>query len=235
MGESGRGSSRRQRIVAFGLGAGMAGAALVGVLPGPANASTNLVAAHSKKLVGTFTLKAGKKSGKKVTGSYFRMITPTGGYVPNGGSTYILLRPGTQGGLRTGSYQPQPSPAFNGRGDSLAKDIFQPQPFENVNFGASTQRTDPQTGKTVPAPSITVSSGRLSGNVSAFSVSWNKQQFNQGSPKPGGSYPGRTTKVSGTYNASTHHFTLTWKSRIVGGPFNGFTGLWLLTGTFHAG
>jgi hypothetical protein len=231
MGE--RGITRPRRMLAFALGVGMAGAVLISALPDAAGASPTL-AAHTKRMVGTFHLAAGKKSGRKATGTYFRMITPTGGYVPNGGSTYILLRPGTDGGLRTGAYQPQPSPAFNGRGDSLANKIFQPQPFENVNFGASTQATDPQTKHAVPTPSIFRSGTQLSGNLSAFSVSWNKQQFNQGSPKPNGSYPGRTTKVSGTYNATTHHYTLIWRSRIVGGPFNGFTGYWHFSGTFTA-
>jgi hypothetical protein len=73
---------------------------------------------------------------------------------------------------------------------------------------------------------------QLSGNLSAFSVSWNNQQFNQGSPKPGGSYPGSTKRVSGTYNPTTHRYTLTWRSLIVGGPFNGFTGYWHFEGTF---
>ena len=182
--------------------------------------------------MGTFELTAGKQNG---TGSYFRMRTPGhSGYVQNDGSSYIPLRPGTEGGLVTGAFEPQPSPAFNGRGDSLSGKIFAPQPFEAVNFGASTQSIDPQTHKSVPAPTITVSGGKLSGNLSAISVSWNKQQFNQGSPKPGGGYSGQTTAVTGTYNARTHHYTLTWTSQIVGGPFNGFTGEWHFTGTFVA-
>jgi hypothetical protein len=134
----------------------------------------------------------------------------------------------------TGAFQPQPSPAFNSRGDSLSNKIFAPQPFESVNFGASTQRVDPQTHKTVPAPSIIVTAGKLSGNLSAISVSWNKQQFNQGSPKPGGRYSGHTTRVTGSYNAKTHHYTLNWHSQIVGGPFNGFIGEWHFTGIFTA-
>src|SRR5581483_2824708 len=137
------------------------------------------------------------------------------GYIQNNGSSYVLLRPGTQGGLVTGAFEPQPNPAFNGRGDSLSGKIFAPQPFEAINFGASTQSVDPQTHKSVPAPSISVSGGKLSGNLSAISVSWNKQQFNQGSLKPGGGLSGQTTAVSGTYNAKTHHYTLTWTSQIV--------------------
>jgi hypothetical protein len=38
--------------------------------------------------------------------------------------------------------------------------------------------------------------------------------------------------VSGTYDAATGHFVLQWKSLIVGGPFDRFTGSWHLEGTF---
>jgi hypothetical protein len=76
------------------------------------------------------------------------------------------------------------------------------------------------------------SGGQLSGDLRAFAASWNRQHFNQGAPKPDGSTPGITSGPSGTYDASTRRFTLTWTSQIVGGPFNNFTGAWHLTGTF---
>ena len=64
------------------------------------------------------------------------------------------------------------------------------------------------------------------------SASWNNEYFNQGSPKPNGTRPGLTTPVSGSYDAATNAFVLTWSSQVVGGPFNGFTGYWHLVGTF---
>ena len=81
-------------------------------------------------------------------------------------------------------------------------------------------------------PAITALHGALSGQLTAWNAQWNGQSFNQGTPKPDGTLPTPTTKLSGTYNATTRAFTLTWKSRIVGGPFNGFTGSWHLAGTF---
>jgi hypothetical protein len=116
----------------------------------------------------------------------------------------------------------------------LAAAIIQPTRFESIYFSVSTQRVDPQTGTRVPVPTIKVIGHKLSGNLSAFSASWNHQYFNQGSPKPNGTYPGHTTRVTGTYNPTTHRYTLQWRSQIVGGPFNSFTGEWHLTGTFHA-
>jgi len=218
-------------------------AGLVGMLGGAGTA----VAQPTTPLVGTFHLTPGAYSAGP-SGSYFRMLDPGGtlngsdaNYVTNASSsasdqTYTLLSPGAQGGLVTGSYQPAPTPAFDGSGNSLADKIISPTGFFGVNFSAETETPDTQTALAVPAPSIsTDGSGNLSGNLEAFGASWNNQVFNQGSPKPDGSSPGLTAGPTGTYNSSTGAFTFTWTSEIVGGPFNGFTGQWVFAGTFVAG
>ncbi|HJR26179.1 MAG TPA: hypothetical protein VJ804_11935, partial [Acidimicrobiales bacterium] len=193
--------------------------------------------AQEGELVGTFRITAGECG----TGSYFRMILPTGSlqgpWVENADSacadrTYTPLAPGTDGGLVTGGYQPAPSPGFDDGGNSLAVRVIRPVRFFGVDFSGSTNPTDLQTGQRVPAPTVRVAGGRLSGDVSAFAATWNDQAFNQGSPKPGGGRPGNTTLPTGTYDATTGAFSLTWTSQIVGGPFNNFTGLWHLEGTF---
>jgi hypothetical protein len=81
-------------------------------------------------------------------------------------------------------------------------------------------------------PELHQDGGRLGGDLSAFDATWNNQSFNQGAPKPDGSLPGNTSAPSGTFDAATGRFTLTWTSQIVGGPFDKFTGLWHLEGTF---
>jgi hypothetical protein len=149
-------------------------------------------------------------------------------------NTYTPLAPGTAGGLITGSYQPQPSPAFDSAGNALADQITAPVPFEGVRFATATNPTDPQTGLKVPAPSVVASGSSLSGNLESFGVSWNNQEFNQGSPKPDGTSPGNTAPVTGVYNSATGAYTLQWSSQIVGGPFNGFSAYWNLTGRFIA-
>jgi hypothetical protein len=200
-----------------------------------------LPAAAGGALVGTFTITAGSCAGGTVSGSYFRMILQGGNadgpFLSNSDSScsdqsYTPMSPGTDGGLETGVYQPQPSPAFDSNGNSLASRIITPADFYGVRYGASTQPTDPQTGQSVPPPVITADGSSLSGSVQAVSVSWNNQYFNQGSPKPDGTSPGDTTPVTGTYDASTGDYTLQWTSQVVGGPFNGFSGLWHLTGRF---
>jgi hypothetical protein len=195
-----------------------------------------------KALVGTFKLDAGSCVSYSVSGTYFRMIFPNGNvnsgrffFNPDSlcsNKSYTLAVPGTAGGLVTGRYQPNPSPAFDSHGGALAHEIVQPQGFTAINFSIATNATDPQTGKAVPAPHIVDTNGRLSGQIEAWSAAWNKLYFNQGSPKPGGSHPGLTTPLRGTYNAKTHAFVITWASQVVGGPFNNFTGYWHLTGTF---
>jgi hypothetical protein len=195
-------------------------------------------------LVGTFKLSPGACTGETVTGSYFRMIFPggsmaSGKFFDNPDSTcddksYTLAVPGTQGGLVTGSYQPNPTPPFNAGGGALVDSIVQPESFTAIDFSIATNKVDPQTGDHVPAPSLSVAGGKISGQLEAWSASWNKLYFNQGSPKPGGAEPGLTAPVTGTYNAKTHAYVLNWTSQVVGGPFNGFTGDWHLTGTFVA-
>ena len=183
------------------------------------------------KLVGTFKLTAGHCDASGATGTYFRMIDP-GGTIAHGkffgnpdskctDKSFTVERPGSDGGLVTGTYQPGPAKPFDAKGNARATRIVAPGSFTAIQFGISTAATDPQTKKKVPAPQIT-----------AWSAAWNNLYFNQGSPKPDGSRPGLTTPVSGTYDSATHAFVLTWASQVVGGPFNGFTGYWHLQGTF---
>jgi hypothetical protein len=227
--------------VAAGL-ALMVSSAATGVVIGAGTAGATTLT----PLVGTFGIAAGTYSAAKgAGGSYFRMLDPGGtpnagdtAYVPNSSSTasdktYTLLTPGTEGGLVTGQYQPAPTPAFDATGNALADKIIKPTGFEAINFSVETQTPDPQATTAVPTPSISANAaGHLSGNLEALSASWNKLYFNQGSPKPGGTSPGLTAGPTGTYNPTTRAFEVTWTSEIVGGPFNDFTGQWVLAGTF---
>jgi hypothetical protein len=217
------------------LAVGAIGLASLPLLALPASAT-------GSPMVGTFTITAGACSGGVASGTYLRMVlsggsNAAGPFFSNSASscsdnTYTPLAPGTGGGLVTGSYQSQPSPAFDSSGNALADEITTPVPFEGVKFATATNQVDPQTGLHVPAPTIADNGGALSGNLEAFGVSWNNQQFNQGSPKPDGTAPGNTTPVSGTYDAATGVYVLEWSSQVVGGPFNGFSAFWHLTGRF---
>jgi hypothetical protein len=208
--------------------------------------------AQGTALIGTFEIQAGEQAvSGALSGSYFQMLIPPGWTEPFNNSSsddklndaYTLLAPGTGGGLSTSAFQPPPNPAFDGGGNALADSIVQPTSFFNVNFSIATQASDLQadgpleeggssTPVTDPLPSILDTNGVLSGQVSAWSAGWNTLWFNQGSPKPNGSYPPGTTPVSGTYDPATGRYTLHWTSYIVGGPFNNYVGSWYLAGDF---
>jgi hypothetical protein len=212
---------------------------------GGATSSGDAGPATGKALVGTFHLSAGKcptHGTAAPTGSYFRMIDANGTlangpYFHNPDSvckdkSFSVEIPGTDGGLITGTFQPPPAKAFDAEGNSLANRIIKSGTFTAIQFGIQTEATDPQSHTKVPAPQIFDDNGELSGQLEAWSASWNNQYFNQGSPKPDGSSPGITSPVTGSYDAATGAFTLTWTSSIVGGPFNSFSGYWHLQGHF---
>ncbi|MBO1901672.1 hypothetical protein J4H92_06860 [Leucobacter weissii] len=214
-------------------------AALVaGVLVPIGGAETAAEAATDLK--GTLVLDPGtyNKTTKKYSGTIFRMLQPGGTdrYLVNADSsapdkTYQLLKPGTDGGLQLGRYQRVPSKPFDANLNSLAKRITQPQKFFGTYWSPNTAPTDAQSGLPTPAPSLKLSGNKLTGDFSAWTPGWNGIYFNQGSPKPGDDkYPGYTSPLSGTYNKSTHKFKIRWRSLIVGGPFNNFTGEWTLEG-----
>ena len=180
---------------------------------------------------------------------------------PADGGKATLLQPGTSGGLRTGGYQSQPVPAFDASNNSRADAITTPTKFFGVKFSISTNETDLQTKTKVAPPTIILKDGRLSADLSSWAASWNNQDFNQGAPKPvlstAAQAPGQKQAqrvwdwvsqkwleaapkstvsgggATGSYDAKTGAFVLEWTSHIDGGPFNGFTGLWHLEGTFE--
>ncbi|MFO7591105.1 MAG: hypothetical protein R6X23_09430 [Acidimicrobiia bacterium] len=188
----------------------LAALALVGT-----STATADVAAKKKStaLVGVFEIDAVDCATAEVSGSYFRMIqaggtAEAGPFLPNGDSTctdqsYTGLTAGTDGGLRTGEYQPQPDPPFDGAGNGLADAIFEPATFFALKFAVSTNEADPQSGTAVPAPKITASKkGALSGQLKAISVAYGGQEFNQGTPKPDGTIEGGTSALTGTTTRS---------------------------------
>jgi hypothetical protein len=205
--------------------------------------ATSASAASSKALIGTFSLTPGTCSGSTASGTYLRMIlpsgTPTGPYMSNSDSvchdqSFTALKAGTDGGLITGAYQAQPSPPFDAKGNALAGTITAPTQFYGTSFATSSNKVDPQTHLSVSPPSVIATGSTLHATLPGFAVTWNNQYFNQGAPKPDGSSPGNTRAPTGTYNASTGAFTLSWTSQVVGGPFDKFTGQWHLQGFFHA-
>jgi hypothetical protein len=213
-------------------------------------------AVHGSDITGTW-FRMLQPGGSTTSGPY--MINADS---PADGGQATLLQPGTSGGLRTGGYQSQPTPGFDPGGNSLSGAITAPTKFFGVKFSISTNETDLQTKTKVPPPTILEANGKLTADLASWAASWNNQNFNQGAPKPVSSTqaqaPGqqqaqrawdwvskkwleaapRSTVsgggATGTFDAKTGAFVLEWTSHIDGGPFNGFTGLWHLEGTFES-
>jgi hypothetical protein len=203
------------------------------------------LAAKKVELKGTLGIAPGKTATKaqqkktkaKYTGSYFRMILPGGTdkFFLNNDSraadkSYTLFRPGTDKGLTLGAFQNPPDPAFADNGFAQAKRIVLPETFAGIDFSITTAEKDAQTGLTDTVPRLYATGTKITGDLRAWTAGWNKIYFNQGSPKPNGTLPGYTKPVSGTYDAKTKAYEVSWYSLIVGGPFNGFTGYWHLQG-----
>lgn len=203
------------------------------------------LAAKKVELEGTLAISPGKPATKaqqkrtkaKYTGSYFRMILPGGidKYFANANSrasdkTYTLFRTGAEKGLKLGAFQEPPAPAFASNGFALTKRIVQPETFAGIDFSISTAAIDAQTGQKASVPRLFATGRKLTGDFRAWTAEWNSIYFNQGAPKPNGSFPGFTKPVNGTYDKKTGTYELSWYSLIVGGPFNGFTGSWHLQG-----
>jgi hypothetical protein len=214
-------------------------------------------AAHGSQLTGTW-FRMVQPNGTLKAGPY--MINANS---PADGGRATLLKPGISGGLRTAAYQTQPKPAFDKGGNSLADAIVAPTKFFGVRFSISTNEVDPQTQTKVAPPTVYNNNGKLTADLAAWAASWNNQNFNQGAPKPvtstgakslgqqdaerafdwvthkylGGAPKPTVTggEATGSYDTTTGAFVLEWTSPIVGGPFNGFTGLWHLEGFFKAG
>ena len=213
------------------LGIVLSTTALAGAVPAASSAHARSAAAK-QALAGTLKIKAGAFAAGRPSGSYFRMALPGGAnYFANPGSaatdkSYTLLKPGTAGGLVLGKYQS--AATFDASGNSQAGAIIKPTPFAGILFGLATLKREPASAPASAAPSATVKGSKLSLQVSALTAAWNKLFFNQGTPKPGS----KTPLATGTFKKKTNAYTLDWRSTIVGGPFNGFTGVWHLEGTF---
>ncbi|ADG96816.1 conserved hypothetical protein [Segniliparus rotundus DSM 44985] len=190
-------------------------------------------------------------NGKPVPGAYTSLAPGVGGGLRAGGYQ-SLPDPAFAG-----------TPTDPKAGDSLADSVTQPTPFFLVKFSISTNATDPQTQRPVGPPKVLLrTDGTLAADLSSWAATWNGQYFNQGAPKPRPAKDAQVQGAAqvkqvwdwaaqkfldapvadnipqgdwatGSYDPATRHYSLQWRSLIVGGPFDKFTGLWHLEGVFE--
>ena len=194
--------------------------ATVGALTAACSASTNT----ADNLVGTFRLDAGRcqRPGRVPTGSWIAVLNAAANQAvanPDGGCDnpgYTPLSPGRDGGLRTGSFQPNPDPTFDSMRNSVAGAIVTPVRFQGLALGMATDAQDEQHAPSGPAvfrpPSATVSNGHLLIDLRSLEISY-------GGPPGGTCATAATTggcwdlgsrSVTGTYDARTHRYTAQW-------------------------
>lgn len=117
---------------------------------------------------------------------------------------------------------------------SIASFTFGTGPNDQVNTftNAVSGQIDPVTGNPVagggpvPVYTGTMTNGTTTLNMSSFFANWNGTVFNQGNSAA-------ALTLSGCAGSSCN-YSMSWLAPISGGPFNGQTGSWVLTGTIAA-
>lgn len=156
-----------------------------------------------------------------------------GGYLPQG--SYLF---GTGADDITDQYNPA------GWNTSAAQPSGVAAPGSIVSFTFGTGANDqvntftaPASGQAAvagggPAPVFTgtLTNGATTMDMSSFFANWNGTEFNQGNAAANLTL----SNCSGTGLTAACDYSMSWMSAIVGGPFSGQTGSWVLGGTIAA-
>jgi len=175
-------------------------------------------------LVGTFRISAGRCHGKDrpPSGSYLVVAAASSGQDvanPEGGCdnpAYTPLAPGTDGGVVTGTFQPNPVPTFGPDRNSHAARIVAPVSFQGFKLGMATTAADAQHGPggpaTMTAPSATIDGhGHLHLDLRSLDISYGGAPASTCAQSlAGGCWDLGSGAVTGTYDAATGAFTAEW-------------------------
>lgn len=203
---------------------------------------------------GTITLTTGSNSAP-FTGSWVRLYqtalgagNPAGYFVnpssPAADQTYTPVVNGTQG-IKLGTpVQGLASPAFDGGGNSLTNTILKPVPFAGVNFSAFTAvNTDKKTKNGKKGLWIKVAGGKsatvavTSADFSGWTIAYggDSKYSTPGATSDvlaGGNLTGSLTWKDPKNKALGGSIILNWSSQITEPPFQPFTAVWQLQGTY---
>jgi hypothetical protein len=180
-------------------------------------------AAAPTHLNGLFRIAPGRCAGGhgKPSGSYLIVISAARSRAVRNprnrcaNHVYTLLRPGTEGGLTTGRFQPEPSPAFDARRNSTATHLIAPVAFGPYLLGFATNSRDeqdaPSGAPAYPAPSAIDENGTLDLDLRSLVMTYAgnanatcRQSYGVGCWNLG------SRSAQGTYDAATHHFIIDW-------------------------
>jgi hypothetical protein len=198
-----------------------AAVACIGGLAGCSGRSAK--AAVPSHLNGLFRLAAGQctTADARPTGSYLIVVSAAANKAarnPGGGcanADYTPLRPGADGGLRTGVFQLPPSPAFDAHRNSRSAAIITPVAFGAFRFGFATSPRDEQDAPTgalaYPAPAATVSGTTLNVDLRSLVVGYAGGPGSTCAKSYGlGCWDLGSKSAGGTYDAATHQFVIDW-------------------------
>jgi hypothetical protein len=190
---------------------------------------------------GTFTIAGGACAGAGPPSGSWVQLGKGGAPIPNpnsscDGGAYTPITQGTTG-LETGTFEPDPTPTFDSAGNSLADAIMTPTKFLGTDFGAATDPQNMQDAPSGPAvfppPSAVLSGDVIHANLSSVNFTYNGPANGTCASGNGdGCYAVGSADVTGSYDPTSHAYTLAWTATIVGGAFNGATASFHLTGTF---
>lgn len=231
--------SRTTSTTGPGASAGSPSSAPSPTSPGISPSPTAGTSGHAMN--GVFQLSPGACAGSGApTGSWIQLGLG-GAPVKNAssscdGGAYTPVRQGTTG-LRTGTFQPDPTPTFDSSGNSLAGAVIAPTRFLGTDFGAA---TDPQNMQDAPSgpdvfppPSAVLAGDVVHANLSAVNFTYNGPANGTCASGGGdGCYAVGSTDVVGSYDPATGGYVLSWTSIIHGGAFNNATASFHLVGRF---
>jgi hypothetical protein len=208
--------------------------------------------ASATKLKGSIQLTTGSNTAP-YTGSWVRLYQtalgpsdPAGYFVnpssPAADQSYTPLVNGTQG-VELNAAQPIASPAFDGSGNSLTNTILTPEAFAGVNFSAYVTKNTAKKAKFGKKGLIlqivkdsNVTDPISSADFTGWTIAWGGD--------PNYATPGSTPDINGGnltgsvtwLNAKKHKLggtiTLNWSSTISEPPFQAYTAVWQLEGTY---
>lgn len=134
------------------------------------------------------------------------------------GGNFGMNAPGTDA-ITAGALSPIVAGTYQGAGTGNAADSL-----ADFNFGmfgpvhTFTAASVPGISGGGPAPSGTVDGSTITMDMSSFFAWWNGNTFNQGGT------------ATGSYDATSGAYSMSWTSVINGGPFDTNTGYWTLNG-----
>lgn len=211
--------------------------------PAGAISPGGLAPPRANELIGTFSIAAGSCHGAGAPNGSWIQLSKGGSPIPNpdsvcAGGNYTPVSQGSVG-LQTGHFQQDPTPTFDASGNSVSGAIIRPTKFLGTDFGAATdpdnEQSSPNGPAVFPAPYAVLTPGGTGFTANLSSINFTYNGTPNGTCASGrgvGCYSVGSADVVGTYDQSSHAYTMAWSGQVVGGAFSGATARFHFAGRF---